>query len=382
MKVVMVPSVSGGIGHISRTATLARALRKLDPSTQVEYVVDVERARPFNIDATLRMGYRPRLLPKRKPENRGPIVRACFSDADVIVDDVARYLLPLRHHVPRAAWISIAMHPIGDELFMDWPLMAQMDAIIWAYPPAVGLPDELRIVEDKVVRTGPFLDLEGVPDKARARAQLGLAPEEQVIVYAPRGFPFGEEFGHRVLAGVYGAAEALRRDRHPRLRLVLLAVRNPAELRDVESVPAELPDWVTVLGVVTPAEALAYGRAADVLVAEGTSTIHEGAALRTPLVLVPGPIEEIRRLATAMREHEAAPVLASDEVTAETLADAFETVLGQPARRDAMVERASALVTGGGGVVAAARLVLDVGARRKAAIAGGAGVEPGGLAAP
>ena len=57
MKVVMVPSVSGGIGHISRAATLARALRRLDPSAGVEMVLDAERLRPFNIDAALGMGY-------------------------------------------------------------------------------------------------------------------------------------------------------------------------------------------------------------------------------------------------------------------------------------------------------------------------------------
>ncbi len=68
MNVVMVPSASGGIGHISRTATLARALRRLDPTVHIEYVLDAERLRPFNIDATMRMGYRPRLLPTRNPE--------------------------------------------------------------------------------------------------------------------------------------------------------------------------------------------------------------------------------------------------------------------------------------------------------------------------
>jgi hypothetical protein len=367
MNVVMVPSVSGGIGHISRTATLARALKRLDSTTQVEYVLDAERLRPFNIDATMRMGYRPRLLPTRKPDSRGSIVRACFSDADVIVDDVARYLLPLRHHVPRAAWVSIAMHPIGDELFMDWPLMAQMDAIIWAYPPAVGLPDELGIVADKVVQTGPFLDLEDVPDKATARAKLGFAPDEQVVVYAPRGFPFGEEFGRRVLAAVYGAVAALRRSRYPKLRLVLLAINNPAELHGVSGVPAELPHWVTILGVLPPVEALVYEQAAHILIGEGTSTIHEGAALRTPLVLVPGPIEEIRRLANAMDDRDAATVCAIEKLTPEALADAFGAILSQPDRRDATLERAHAIVTGGGGVAAAARLVLDVAARRKAA---------------
>ena len=170
-------------------------------------MLDTERLRPFNIDATMRMGYRPRLLPTRTPESRGPIVRACFGDADVIVDDVARYLLPLRHHVPRAAWISIAMHPIGDELFMDWPFMAQMDAIIWAYPPAVGLPAELEIVARQSRSDRP------VPrHRRRTRTGCGASatwsrPDEPVVVYAPRGFPFGKEFGHRMLAAVYGAVQ-------------------------------------------------------------------------------------------------------------------------------------------------------------------------------
>jgi hypothetical protein len=369
MNVVMVPSVSGGIGHLSRTSALARALRRLNPAVRVEYVLDAERLRPFNIDAAMRMGYRPRLLPSRTPESRGPIVRACFSDADVIVDDVARYLLPLRHHAPQAAWVSIAMYPIGDELFMDWPLMAQMDAIIWAYPPAVGLPGELEIVRDKVVKVGPFLDLEGVPSKADARTRLGIGSHEQVVVYAPRGFPFGRDFGHAVLAAVYGAVVTLRDQGFAGLRLLLLAVNDPAELRGVEGLPDDLPDWVTVHGIVTPPEAVVHEQAADILIAEGTSTIHEGAALRTPLIIVPGPIREILRLAEALDAHMAAHVFENGmdaRVTADSLAKAFETVLRRPESCQAMVERAYGMVTGGGGVMAAAQLVLDVAARHRA----------------
>ena len=257
MNVIMIPSVSGGIGHISRTSALARMLKKLNPTVSVEYVLDAERLRPFNIDATMRMGFRPRLLPPRTRESRDAIVRACLGDADVIVDDTARYLLPLQRTVPRAAWVSIPMHPIGDELFMDWPLMVQMDAIIWAYAPIVGIPPELDIVKEKVLHTGPFLETEDVPDKATARARLGFTPDEQVVLYAPRGFPFGRDFGHRVLASAYGAAEALRQIRCLKLRLVLLAVSDPSELRSVPELPAELPDWVRVHDIVTPAEALA-----------------------------------------------------------------------------------------------------------------------------
>ena len=327
---------------------------------------DAERLRPFNIDAALGLGYRPRLLPPRTPESRGPIVRACFGDADVIVDDVVRYLVPLRRHVPRAAWISIAMHPLHDELFMEWPLLAQTDAIIWAYPPAMGLPAELEIVADKIVQTGPFLDLDDVPARPEARAKLGYGPDDPVVVYAPRGFPFGKEFGHKMLGAIYGAIEALRRDRQPRLRLVLMAVSDPAELRNVEGMPAVLPPWVTVLGIQSQADAMLHQRAADILVAEGTSTIHEGAGLGTPMVVVPGPIPEILLLAEAMHKREAAHVIKIKKMAGSVLEETFATILGNPDRRQAMTGRAAAMVAGGGGVDAAARLVLDVTARRRA----------------
>jgi hypothetical protein len=166
-----------------------------------------------------------------------------------------------------------------------------------------------------------------------------------------------------VLTGVYGAAGALRRAGHPGLRLMLLAIGDPSELRDVEGVPAEPPPWVTVRGVVAPAEALAYERAADVLVGEGTSTMHEGAALRTPLVLVPGPLREATLLATRLGEEGAAHVLPIGEVTPEALAATFGAVLAGGAGQEAMVGRAFPLATGGGGVVAAARRVRPLGRR-------------------
>src|SRR3954469_9778664 len=219
MKVVMIPSVSGGIGHISRTAAVARALRNLDPAIEFEYLLDTKRLRPFNIDATMRLGFRPRLLPELTRQNRDAVVRACLGDADVIVDDAARYLLPWRRVVPRAAWISVLIHPVGDELFVDWPWMAQMDALIWPYAPLVGLPADMAMFEDKILRTGPFLETDSVPDKPSARLRLGLPADEPIIVYAPRGFPFGRKFGHAVLSAVYQAAEALRGTIHPSLRL-------------------------------------------------------------------------------------------------------------------------------------------------------------------
>jgi len=361
-RVVMIPSVGGGIGHISRTAALGRALKRLDPGVEVEYLLDTDRLRPFNIDATRRMAFNPRFLP---PRNRDAIVRACLDHANVGVDDCSRYLLPLRQAVPHVGWVTLAMYPIGDELFMDWPFMAQMDAVIWPYAPLVGLPAELAAVAGKVVQTGPFLETDSVPNQAAARLQLGLPPDGPLLVYAPRGFPFGREFGYRVLAGVYGAAVALRGAGYPGLRLVLLAVSDPAELRGIPGVPDPLPDWVSVKGVVTSAESLLHTRAANAVVGEGTSTMHEGAALRTSLVLVPGPIPEATLLAQALGRAGAVQVLTLQAATPDGFAAAFRTALDGSAGQAAMLDRAHALVTGGGGAAAAARVVLDVAARRR-----------------
>jgi hypothetical protein len=390
MKVVMAPVTSGGMGHLARTAALASALRHLDPSVEVEFLFEEHGLRPFNMQVAHGMGIRPRLLPVLTRQNRDATVQACLGDADVIVDDAARYLLPCRRVVPRAAWISIVMYPVGDELFGDWPLMAQADALIWPYAPRFGLPSELEMFDHKLLRTGPFLQTQAVPDKAAARARLELQVEHPVVVYAPRGFPFGKAFGHAVLSGVYGAVERLRAARWPGLRLVLLTVSDKEELCGVPGLPDPLPDCVRVEGVVPPAEALLYTRAADILVAEGTSTMHEGAALRTPLVLVPGTLLETMVVAQGFARHAGVPVFGVelagpdrfkaarprefDEsftmLGTDALADAFAEILaGGEAQRETL-DRAHALVTNGG-AEAAARLVLEVAARRRRASADG-----------
>ena len=312
------------------------------------------------------MGYRPRLLPARHRDNRDAMVRACLGDADVIVDDTMRFLVPLRACVPHAAWVSIPMTPIGDELFLDWPFMKQMDAIIWAYAPLVGVPSDLDPVRDQVTVTGPFLLLDDVPNQAGSRARLGLLPDARTVLYAPRGFPFGREFGHRVLASAFRAVEALRRTACPDLTLTLIAVGDPRDVQGVEGVPDPLPPWVRVHGLLPQAEALMQMRAASAVIAEGTSTMHEAAALGTPLVLTPGPIAETTLLARKLAEHRAATTLMPDEVGAERMTGALGAILANPAGSTAAASRAASLVTGGGGVMAAARLVLELAARRKA----------------
>jgi hypothetical protein len=80
---------------------------------------------------------------------------------------------------------------------------------------------------------------------------------------------------------------------------------------------------------------------------------------------VPGPIQEATLLATRLGERKAAHVFPIGKVTPEALVAPFGSVLAGTAEREAMVERAHSLVTGGGGVMTAARLVLEVAARSR-----------------
>lgn len=359
MNVVMIPSVSGGMGHIGRTATLARMLTKLDPTINVEYLLDTERLRPFNIDATARTGFRVNLMPTRDRDNRDAVVRTCLKDAHVIVDDTSRYLIPYRTIVPQAGWVSVPMYPLWDELFMDWPFLLHTDAVLWAYPPVLDFPHALAMFGSKVLRTGPFLELSDIRDRTTARSDLGLDPDAQVIVYAPRGMGFGREFGETVLAGVLGGAMALR-DEHPKLRLVLLAVEDRAELRS-PGVPDELPEWVTIKGIVPHVEMLTHIRAADIAVTEGSNMTQEAAALGTPIMMIPGTIYESWLLGTRLHEHDAARIEWIERVTPESIAAHFRAILDDVNVRERLVQNARELVWGGGGVEAAARRVIEVG---------------------
>jgi hypothetical protein len=317
---------------------------------------------------TVQMGYEPHMLPPITRENRAAVTRAAFGGVDVIVDDTARYLFPLRAEVPDAAWVSIPIPPVGDELFGDWPLMKQMDAIIWAYAPLVARPPELSLVEEKIVTTGPFLDLAAVPDKREARMRAGMAEDTQVILYAVRGFPFGREFGSLVLRSLYRAVEAMQQDAGRNVQLWLLAVQDADDLRAVLQLPGGWPDWVRLQGVVPQSDALMQIRAADVVIGEGTSTMHEAAALGTPMVLLPGPISETLLVAEALAREDAAQVFRPDGIDQPGVLAALRRVLDASEATSAMASRALSLVTGGGGVEAGARLVLDVARRRKAGI--------------
>ena len=61
-RIVMIPSVSGGIGHISRTAALTRALQRFDTQVEVEFLLDADWLRPLNI-VVLEVAARRRALP-------------------------------------------------------------------------------------------------------------------------------------------------------------------------------------------------------------------------------------------------------------------------------------------------------------------------------
>jgi len=70
-------------------------------------------------------------------------------------------------------------------------------------------------------------------------------------------------------------------------------------------------------------------------------------------------------LARCLGEHRAADAFTLETVTSETFATAFRAILAGGSSGTAKTTRAYELVTGGGGVKAAARVVLDVAERHK-----------------
>jgi len=362
MNVILIPSVRGGLGHIGRTAALARAITRLAPQTHIEYLLDVEEIRAFNIDAAAAMGYRVNFLPLRHRNERDPVVRACLGHADVIVEDTSRSLIPYRAIVPHAAWLSIPMYPLWDELFMDWPLLQQVDAIAWAYPPALEFPPELASLSAKVLRTGPFMELADIPKQRAARNSLGFAPTEKILLYSPRGMSFGRDFGEQVLAAVIGAANILRKEQN--VRLVLTSVNDRGDLR-APGVPEPLPKWISVVPTLASRQMLTYMRAADIAITEGSNATQEAAALGTPILMVPGTIYEAWVLGTHLQSVNGAKVIWIETVNASTLAENLRALLNDKGVRDTTVANAKQAVSGGSGVDAAARWVINAGKRRK-----------------
>lgn len=94
--------------------------------------------------------------------------------------------------------------------------------------------------------------------------------------------------------------------------------------------------------------------------------MHEAAALGTPMVLAPGPIAETTLLAQKLAEHGAATTVLPQEISAGRMSQALAAILADPGASAATASRAASLVTGGGGVMAAARLVLDLAVRQRA----------------
>lgn len=361
LNVVFIPSVSGGLGHVTRTLKLARALERADPRLRISYVLDELNLRPFNVEAVARTGYPYRTLPNPVRHERDETIRAVLGDADVIIEDTNRRLIAHRRILPRLkTWISIPMLPIWDELFMDWPLLEQADHVLYPYPSIMPPPEELTPFLAKLTVTGPILDPEEMPDRVEARTRLGLDPDLRYVTYAPRGFPFGEWFGRRVLTGVVGGVLRLRRGQ-PNLRLLLTAIPDVAAVQPPRLPPLAAIEGVTLRGTVSPETARDYVAAADLVVLEGTSTLFDAAVARTPIVMVPGPIYETWLEGGWIAEADAGIVMRPGEVTPVTMARAMRRALA-PSAVDGRTARLHDLVGENGRDVAVAairRVIAD-----------------------
>lgn len=362
INVVFIPSVSGGLGHVTRTLKLARALERADAGLRIAYVLDELDLRPFNLAAVEATGYPYRILPNPVRHERDAAIRAVLGDADVVIEDTNRRLVAHRRILPRLrVWISVPMLPIWDELFMEWPLLEQVDHILYAYPPVMPLPEELGPFRSKLTVTGPLLDSDEMPSREDARRRLGLAPGVRYVTYAPRGFPFGEWFGRRVLNGVVGGFRRLHR-REPDLRLLLTAVPDIVAVQPPRLPPLDRIAGVTIAGTLSPETARDYVAAADVVVLEGTSSLFDAAVARTPVLMVPGPIYETSMEGTWVDAHDAGIVMRPAEVTHRSVARALTRAL-DPTTSPARAERLHTLV-GDSGRDAAVATVLRIIAER------------------
>jgi hypothetical protein len=226
---------------------------------------------------------------------------------------------------------------------MDWPLLEHADRVLYTYPEVMPVPEELSALGARLTVTGPILDPDEMPDRGVARAALGFADGERVVTYAPRDFPFGRWFGHRVLNGVVGGYLRARRSL-PGLRLVLTAVPSVDAIQSsglprLDSIPG-----VTVKGMVSSAEARDHIVAADLVVVEGTSTLFDAAVAGTPVFMVPGPIYETSLEGTWVNEENAGIVMRPGDVTRRSVEQVFRTVFEQTAETRARSDRLRELV--------------------------------------
>ena len=356
LNIVLIPSVSGGLGHITRSVKLARALEQADPRLRMAYALDESRLRPFNLEVVERTGYPVHILPHPARHERDEKIRAVLGEADVVIEDTSRRAIPYRRILPRLrAWISIPMLPLWDELFMAWPLLEHVDHILYCYPTVMPVPEELEPFRDKLTVTGPILD--EMPSRHAARRRLSLSPEERYITYAPRGFPFGPRFGRRVLNAVVSAYMRLR-DEWPGLRLVLTAVPNVAAVQPKRLPPLDRIDGVVLHGVLSPEDARDYLAAADLAIVEGTSALFDAALARTPVLMVPGPIYETWLEGTWVKEQDAGVVVWKEDVSPASMLRKIREAL-QPEGAAARAGRLSRLV-GSGGREAAVQTVLRI----------------------
>ncbi|HEY8438582.1 MAG TPA: hypothetical protein VIK65_08215 [Candidatus Limnocylindrales bacterium] len=344
MRVAVIPSVSGGLGHLTRVTKLIHALQRADRSLDVCMVLPELGLRATNLAAAKRSGHPVRVLPNPVRHERDAAITKVLGDIDVVIEDTERRLIAYRRVLPRVrTWISIPMLPIWDELFMDWPLLEHADRVLYTYPAVMPVPEELARLGDKLTVTGPILDPDEMPPRNRARSRLGFEDDELVVWYAPRDFPFGRWFGLRVLNGVVGGFLRARAQ-FPGLRLVLTAVADPSRVQPPRLPRLDSLAGLTINGIVSPEAARDHIAAADLAIVEGTSTLFDAAVAGTPVLMVPGLIYETSLEGTWVHENDAGIVLRPEDVTRVSVERVYRSVFGDRAAARARADRLRELV--------------------------------------
>lgn len=398
--ILFVP-LSGGFGHLSRCAALAREIKRNDPSARVMFV-----ASSLTYEAAVKEGLPVLRVPEEVPSSLldrwfrvagERASRRTFTMAqsvilslwitfflkglqrwlktwsitrrfrpDVIVAD-GEFLMPIFCKAHKIPFVYISNDPIPtvprligegkadfaqrivDKLlvkFMGWSRMV----IVPDSADTVSVPKDL---DGRVVFTGPILKrrLEELPDRETARRRLNIRRDDLVILVTVSGV--GNDSG--LVSTAVRAFEKIRTE-EPRAKMIVkywpaISDEEAAKIRGAEGL--RMVDFVP--------DMFDYMTASDVTVTHGGhTTLMEGTMVGAAIITVPMPGQaEQEANARRMAAEGRAIAIPASELTAEMLASTIVFLLRDDQKRSKMasMNRKHASEEG---VVKAAELILSL----------------------
>jgi len=343
-------AASGTGGHLFPGLALAEAFRRRDPATEVMFVgtargleaVLVPRAgfalEQIEIAGLKRVGWRQALATVlwRVPRSLWQSWRVLRRfRPDVVIGTGGYTSGPVVLMAALSGIPTLILEPNAYPGFTNRVLAPLVRAAAVAFPEAAAFFGAKARVTGNPVRPEFF----AMPDRARERR--AHSPERHLLICG--GSQGSRAINERVVEALPRLFASLRERGS---RLVVTATHQTGE-RDAAWVRAAyeragLQERVTVVPFIERmAEEMA--RADLVICRAGATTLAELAAAGKPAILIPLPTaadDHQRKNAQALERAGAARCLPQDEATPDRLAEMIRDLLDDPARLDAMAERA------------------------------------------